>query len=64
MQDEQVRINLLNQNGMMVAGVFEGRMSAGENMISWRRPASVAPGLYVLQLMSAGGMSTVKIVLQ
>ena len=64
MQDEQVRINLLNQNGIMVAGVFEGRMSAGENMISWRRPASVAPGLYVLQLMSAGGMSTVKIVLQ
>ena len=64
MQDEQVRINLLNQNGMMVAGVFEGRISAGENMISWRRPASVAPGLYVLQLMSAGGMSTVKIVLQ
>lgn len=63
-QDGQVRINLLNQNGVTVANVFEGRMSAGENTIDWTRPASVAPGLYVLQLTSANETASVKIVLQ
>ena len=62
-QDEDVRIDLIASNGMMVP-VYEGRMSAGENTINWTRPASVAPGLYVLQLTSGNNTASVKIVLQ
>ncbi len=64
LQDENVRIDLLAQNGMKICNVYEGRVQAGDNAIMWRRPALLTPGMYLLQLTAGDQMTVAKILLQ
>lgn len=63
-EDMNARIDLIDGNGTLVANVFAGRLQAGDNNIIWQRPASLASGMYILQLKAGKRTSAVKVVLQ
>lgn len=63
-QDEDVRIDLMAPNGMKVLGIYEGRMSAGENTVEWQRPALLNAGMYLLKLTAGDKVAVTKILLQ
>lgn len=64
LQDEDVRIDLVNMAGMQIVNVFDGRMQAGENTLAWTRPALLKPGMYVLQVTAGDKVSAVKVLLR
>lgn len=63
-QDEDVRIDLMASNGMKVLGIYEGRMSAGENTVEWQRPALLNAGMYLLKLTAGDKIAVTKILLR
>lgn len=63
-EDMNARIDLIDGNGAMVANVFAGKLQAGDNNIVWQRPASLASGMYILQLKAGKRTSAVKVILQ
>lgn len=64
LQEEDVRIDLMAQNGMKVLNVYNGRMQAGENTVTWQRPALLTPGMYLLQLTAGDKVTVAKVLLQ
>lgn len=64
LQEEDVRIDLMAQNGMKVLNVYNGRMQAGENTVTWQRPAMLTPGMYLLQLTAGDKVTVAKVLLQ
>ncbi len=55
-QDCQVKLEIFNLHGQLVAKVFEGRVGAGEKQeISWRPDTHLASGLYLYRLVSDSG---------
>jgi hypothetical protein len=60
----KVDIQIFDSSGRVVAEPFSAYLDAGERRIPWEGAAQLSPGLYVVKMMSAGGMVTFKMVRQ
>lgn len=60
---QNVELSLLSISGQEVADVYQGQVE-GTNVIEWNRPAGIAPGVYLLRMVTPAGTDYAKVVLR
>lgn len=63
-QSQNVRIELMNTNGALVAQVYEGNLQVGQTLIEWNRPTNVPAGFYILKAVIGNECRYAKVILQ
>jgi probable HAF family extracellular repeat protein len=58
------RLTLFDVSGRQVARLFEGLAGTNEQVVSWRRPSSVAAGVYYVSLATQAQSKTQRVVLR
>ncbi|MFP4555248.1 MAG: alpha-amylase family glycosyl hydrolase [Bacteroidales bacterium] len=61
-EEQNINIRIADINGRIISSVFQGKISAGEEMFQWSKPEKISAGVYFLLLNGDFGKMVERIV--